>query len=206
MPALTTICLAGYFRLLSHAISVGSWLNPPYKLMNKLMAGPPPYTRKMIDGVGDMDVDDRVAVFKVGDSVSRVTVKLDDDWDEEGGTLEITFSKVTAPNPLELTSTDAANVQVEIYKFTSSSNKEDGDLTPLKVYRDAANDNVLVDSQPYVSVGNVASGEDSGTITISEAKVYQGEDAQTITITFKPKGPIYDSTLWITIPNALVTG
>ena len=82
----------------------------------------------------------------------------------------------------------------------------------MKVYHnDVTSDGVidaneLIDPQPYVKVGSVGPGDASGTITISPDAVYQGETDQNFLITFIPKGPIYDGTLWLTIPDALVTG
>ena len=62
----------------------------------------------------------------------------------------------------------------------------------------------MTDNQPYVTVINVKTGDDSGAVTISPAKVYEGETNHNFTITFTPKGPIYDSEMLVTIPAALI--
>ena len=56
------------------------------------------------------------------------------------------------------------------------------------------------DPFPRVRVGNVRSGVDSGTVTITPAQVYGNEKGRDFRINFKAKGPMYDSAIRITIP------
>ena len=59
----------------------------------------------------------------------------------------------------------------------------------------------MSDPFPRVKVGNVRSGADSGTVTITPAQVYGNEKGRDFRITFKANGPMYDSAIQIDHPG-----
>ena len=154
------------------------------------------------DADGDTaDTRKRVQILPVsGDNVSSVEVSLDATW-ADGGTLTIRFGNVGAPTPSRLPfryGTAATDAYYEEYQFTSYSKKKDGTLTRLKVTE--ANP----EPQPYVRVGSVAAG--TGTVAVTPATVIQGETGLDFRLVYTAPGPIYNGTIVVTVPDALVDG
>ena len=122
------------------------------------------------DGDGDVTDDedtekaDRVSIAtRRGNNVSRVTVTLDDEWDE-ARSLAITLGSATAPS-------DRGD-----YDFTTKS-KGKG------VFKDLA-------TQPGLMIGNVDPGY--GKLELNHKKVYVGQDEIDFEIKFTAAGPMYD--------------
>ena len=152
---------------------------------------------------------------KSGDNVSSIEVTLSaavGDWGlNNNNSLIIRFGIVTAPIPSSLPYQDKDDAGLvgphyNEYRFTASSKVKDGSLRAL-IPKDDTDDTDNIDAsdpQPRVRVGNVGPGEAAGTVTITPAEVYGNEKGRDFRITFKAKGPIYNSALQITIPEELI--
>ena len=151
---------------------------------------------------GTADSRARVEILpKSGEDVRTVTVKL-----ALAGNLVLTFTKGTAATPRSLDRLDGAdaNESYQRYKFIASSAKKDGRMTELKAIDE--DDSGLIEkdetdaARAYVHVGNVVDG--AGTVTITPAVAYEGEE-RSFTVRFDATGPMYGSTITVTIPPSL---
>ena len=158
------------------------------------------------EDTGDADTRARVEILpKSGGDVRSVKVKLVG-W-ETGGTLVIVLGNVTAAIPSSLDRLDGEdpNESYRRYKFTASSliDGTGGRMTELKAIDtdgDGISNAEAEAARAYVNVGNVADGV--GTVTIRPAVAYEGEERD-FSIFFDATGPMYGSTIAVTIPASL---
>ena len=150
------------------------------------------------------DARGRVKILPVsGSNVSSIEVTLAGaDWNVAAGssqTLIIQFSLVTAAVPSTLPFTNSADPtrRYAEYRFTASSKKKDGTMTRLKATTD------IPEPQPYVWVGNAASG--TGTAAVTPAAAFEGEAGLDFRITYTAPGPMYNSWVQVEIPTSLRT-
>ena len=153
---------------------------------------------------GDQVARDRVKILPVsGATISSIEVTL-----AAGKEITIQFSLVTAPVPSRLpfvTDTTDARRRYEEYQFTAYSKKKGGTLTRLKPVDDpetADVDESAENPQPFVRVGNAASG--TGAVTVTPTDSYEKETGRDYRITYTAAGPMYNSVIRISVPDALI--
>ena len=162
----------------------------------------------------------RVRVSSGAGKVTRVEVDLtsdtsnevgavDTDW-TDGGSITIRFGNVTTPVPSRLSLRHGdAGAWYEEYKFNAFSRKKagEGSMTPLVAQ--VSDDNPGANPQPYVNVGNARSSDGTATITANTSgrtsgTAYQGEVDVDFKIVYTAPGPMYDSSIQVTLPLALL--
>ena len=146
-----------------------------------------------------------------------ITVNLGSEWSgsrsDADRALVIILSDVTVPIPSRLTETDAANSAHTDYAndyanipFTCSSSGRNGTLSRLSGSVEVKVGNILGD-RDLAATNNRGQLTDDETrdplireFKVTPGRVFPGDKNIPVTITFEAPGPMYGSTLTITIP------